>query len=490
MQVNHTLSPGVNREELARGCLIAAFSGVDLPEHTADALSRGLGGVVLLERNVKDLDQVHSLVERVHEIHDRALVLVDEEGGSVSRLARVHGGGFPPAHALGHIDDPNLTHDLARLLGASLRQLGVDICLAPVVDLAAGRGNPVVGTRSFGADPQTVSRHAVSVVHGLRSAGVASCAKHFPGHGLAFADSHEEVAVASAEEAVLIDKHLSPFIAAIAAGVDAVMPGHVVLPPWDDQPASGSRHAIGHVLRGLLGFDGLVVADAVDMAGVAGLPPEASLAVLRAGADLVLLGNRDHSLAEIEDVVTLLSREAEHDQDLSDQLAQAHRRRQLFEVPEESGLTPEDRRSEAARRAISLHGSFGYPRQPDQILILESEWMSEIGRKEAGVKEVAARALPGAEVISIEPYGHWSGADRALMSSTPSSYWMVVVADTAFQPRLVDKIARLRMAHQRLTIVETGIPAAGLQPPYVLLRGASDHSLRELAALLEAGHGG
>ena len=163
-----------------------------------------------------------------------------------------------------------LTQRVHAAIGADLAALGINLDLAPCLDVLAAPENPVVGTRSFGASPELVARHGAAAVRGLQSAGIAACAKHFPGHGATLLDSHAEVAVVPDGLAVVTGRDLPPFRAAVAAGVLAVMPGHLrVAGLTGSLPASLSAAAVA-LLRSSLGFDGVVVTDALEMRAVEG----------------------------------------------------------------------------------------------------------------------------------------------------------------------------------------------------------------------------
>ncbi len=168
------------------------------------------------------------------------------------------------------------------------------------MDVNTAPDNPVIGTRSFGADPDLVARHAAAAVTGLQSAGVAACAKHFPGHGSTSADSHLVLATVDAPLGVVRSRDLPPFEAAIAAGVRAVMPSHLRVPELTgDLPASLSRRAQTDLLRGELGFTGVIVSDGLEMRAVSepyGIPEAAVLAVM-AGTDLLCLGRDQDQLS-------------------------------------------------------------------------------------------------------------------------------------------------------------------------------------------------
>src|SRR5258708_18834366 len=169
----------------------------------------------------------------------------------------------------------------------------MNLHLAPSVDVNTAADNPVIGTRSFGADTALVARHAAAAVTGLQLAGVAACAKHFPGHGSTSIDSHHAIATVNGSMDLIASRDLPPFVAAIAAGVRAVMPGHLRIPGLTgDLPASLSASAQTGLLRGELGFTGVIVSDALEMRAVSdpyGIP-EAAVMAVAAGTDLLCLG--------------------------------------------------------------------------------------------------------------------------------------------------------------------------------------------------------
>ncbi|HEY6052770.1 MAG TPA: glycoside hydrolase family 3 N-terminal domain-containing protein, partial [Gaiellaceae bacterium] len=238
-------------QRLAAGCVLAGFDGHEPPDWLRRALADGLGGVCLFAGNVRDEAQVAALTAALRAERPEVLVAVDEEGGDVTRLEWERGSSYPGNLALGAVDDVGLTERVAAAIASDLARAGISVNLAPVADVNSNPRNPVIGVRSFGPDPELVARHVAAFVGGTQSVGVAACAKHFPGHGDTAQDSHLELPVAR--------PRLEPFRAAIAAGVRCVMTGHLLVPELDDRPATLSRRIVGDLLRGELGFDGLVV---------------------------------------------------------------------------------------------------------------------------------------------------------------------------------------------------------------------------------------
>ena len=193
------------------------------------------------------------------------------------------------------VDDTTLTEAVARSIGAELAAAGIDLDTAPVVDVNSNAANPVIGVRSFGADPSLVARHGTAYIAGLQSAGVGACVKHFPGHGDTSLDSHLDLPTVTAPLDVLRGRELAPFVAAVAAGSLAVMTSHVLLPAIDPLLPATLSPAVVALLRDDLGFDGLLVSDALDMKGASGGRgvPAAAVLALAAGVRPAVPGRRE-----------------------------------------------------------------------------------------------------------------------------------------------------------------------------------------------------
>ncbi|MGY4719699.1 glycoside hydrolase family 3 N-terminal domain-containing protein [Naumannella huperziae] len=275
---------------LARGVLAPGFVGTSVPGWLADELGRGLAGAWLFGHN-RPTEGFAALTGGLRAIAPTVLVCSDEEGGSVTRF-EPDGSSWPGAHALGLVDDPVRTEAVAAELGAALRGEGIDLTAAPDVDVNSDPDNPVIGVRAFGDDPELVARHGAAFVRGLHAGGVASCAKHYPGHGATRQDSHLALPRVDAPEAVVRERDLEPFAAAVAAGTDAIMTAHVIFDAFGREPATLNPRLIA-LLRDELGFDGVVCTDALDMAAIRdgwGMGRGAALA-LAAGVDLICIGN-------------------------------------------------------------------------------------------------------------------------------------------------------------------------------------------------------
>jgi beta-N-acetylhexosaminidase len=277
---------------LADAILIPPFPGTTAPRWLLEALGRGLAGVTFFGPNVVgDTPTLTASLRAAAPVEP--VIAIDEEGGDVTRVAYASGSSYPGNAALGAVGDVTLTRAVHAAIGADLFRLGINTNLAPDADVLDLDGSAVVGTRSFGPDPALVARHVAAAVAGLQSSGVAACAKHFPGHGSTGDDSHLSLATVSGTLEEIRTRDLPPFVAAIAAGSLAIMPGHLRVPELTGAlPATLSPAAVTGLLRGELGFTGVVICDALEMkaaSAVFGIPEAAVLAVI-AGVDLLCLG--------------------------------------------------------------------------------------------------------------------------------------------------------------------------------------------------------
>jgi beta-N-acetylhexosaminidase len=289
--------------------LLPGFAGTVLPIWLRDRLRAGLGGVCLFAQNISSPGQLRALTDAIIIENPYAIIAIDEEGGDVTRLFAASGAPFPGNAVLGRLDDVDTTRDTAAAIGWWLRQAGCTVNFAPCVDVNSRSDNPVIGVRSFSSDADRVARHARAWVVGLQSTGVAASAKHFPGHGDTAQDSHVSLPVVNRWLDELRSRELVPFAAAVEARCQVVMTSHVLLPRLDpDHPATMSRIVLHDLLRGELGFSGVTVSDALDMAGASGSlgMAGAAVAALGAGCDLLCLGtnNTDDQLADIENALS------------------------------------------------------------------------------------------------------------------------------------------------------------------------------------------
>ncbi|GAA1976771.1 glycoside hydrolase family 3 protein [Catenulispora subtropica] len=290
------------------------FTGTAAPDWIRRRLAGGLGSVILFGMNIQTPGQLRALTDTLRAENPDVFVAVDEEAGDITRLEHAAGSSYPGNLALGTIDDVALTEATARSVGTRVRAGGIDLDYAPVADVNTEPRNPVIGARSFGADPMLVARHVAAAVRGLHGAGVAACAKHFPGHGDTTVDSHFGLPTVHATRADLERDTLPPFRAAVAAGARAVMVAHLLIPALDpEHPASVSPAVIHGLLRAGLGFEDLAVSDAIGMAAVRARYGLAGAAVraLAAGLDLVCVDSdsTDDDMTELTAAITAAVRD-------------------------------------------------------------------------------------------------------------------------------------------------------------------------------------
>jgi beta-N-acetylhexosaminidase len=279
--------------------LWVGFEGTSVPAHLARWIARAeVGGVVLFSRNVESPAQVRALCREIRGAAPRnvprPLIAVDQEGGRVARFRGPHFSDFPPARAcsLCCCRGAATARAFGEAVGAELRSVGVDVDFAPVLDVDTNPRNPVIGDRAFSADPEGAARLGIAFAAGLMDRGILAVGKHFPGHGDASADSHEELPVVRAGKKTLLGRELLPFRRAIRAGIPAVMTAHVLYPALDRGfPATLSRKIVGELLRGTMRFHGTVFSDALEMKAISrhrGVAEAAVLAV-SAGCDVALI---------------------------------------------------------------------------------------------------------------------------------------------------------------------------------------------------------
>jgi beta-N-acetylhexosaminidase len=297
---------------------------------------RNIGGVLLFGYNMESEEGVKNLTDSLQRLSMQTepavplFVAVDHEGGEVASAPWVTP--QPAAADVGAAGDPAQAGAIAETIGGELLRAGVNTDFAPVVDTGFGAA---IGSRAYGEDPALVAEMGAAAIEGFERAGVVSSAKHFPNHGPASVDSHEGLPVIDHDAATLQDYDLPPFRAAVEAGVPMVMVGHLVYPAIDpDRPASLSPEAIG-MLRGDLGFEGVVVSDDLAMAGAtAGREPKgAAVEAIAAGVDLLIVSSAPQQQADAYDAVLAAVDSGEIPRE---RIEESYRR--ILEVKERYGL--------------------------------------------------------------------------------------------------------------------------------------------------------
>jgi beta-N-acetylhexosaminidase len=308
---------------------------------------RHAGGMVFFGYNVGTPAEVTQLINDMQRtaltngLPIPLLTAVDQEGGRVMRLQDAPFSPFPSPMALGAADDSDLTFRVAAAIGEEMRACGLNLDLAPVLDVNTRPDNPVINVRSFGENPERVAVHGAAFIRGLQSVGVAATGKHFPGHGSTSVDSHYNLPVVGLDYDHLMQE-MSPFRQGISAEVGAIMTAHVLYPALDQTPATFSKPIMTDLLRGQLGFQGVLISDALTMGAVSEARDDPAYVLrdaLLAGVDMLAYGSlpdgRAPTLAAqintLEMVLTLV----------------------------ESGLVEESRLDESVRKILNLKAQFG-----------------------------------------------------------------------------------------------------------------------------------
>jgi len=295
-QVAQQVIDRMTLEQKVGQVFMLGFTGTSLDDDNR-ALIRGLhlGGVTLFGRNIENAQQLAELDRQLQTVADPVplFISVDQEGGLVVRVtdgATI----FPGNMAVGATGDPALARQVAQASATELLAMGVNMDLAPVVDVNTNPLNPVIGVRSFGSNADLVTKFAAQAVDGVQSMGVSAVAKHFPGHGDTSVDSHRDLPVVPYPLERLQSLELLPFQAAMQAHVDGIMTAHLYLPniePQQDLPATLSPRVLTGLLRDQLGYQGLILTDALDMDAIKKdhSPASAAVEAFEAGADMLLI---------------------------------------------------------------------------------------------------------------------------------------------------------------------------------------------------------
>lgn len=453
----NTLNTDPALRRLANATLLIPFPSRTAPRWVLDALEDGLGGVVLFYFNIGGPEQLSDLTAQLREAGGDPIVCLDEEGGDVTRLGHLTASPYPGNAALGAVDDVAVTRRVHRALGEDLRAVGVNLNLAPSVDVNTAEDNPVIGTRAFGADAALVARHAVAAVTGLQDAGVAACAKHFPGHGSTRQDSHHELPTVDTDLAGLEARDLVPFRAAIDAGVRAVMTAHVRVPALTgDAPATLSPATITGLLRGGLGYHGPVITDALEMRGASGGlgVPEASVRALLAGADLLCLGADQDAdvIAATRDAITTAVRDGRLPGERLEEAAGRAARLRGTRAGVPTSVSEPDIGLHAARRAIRVDGEPPVLRAP---LIVEIS--APPGMAVGDIPWGLGHWLPGDDVedaLRVDP----SADVAALLRRAEGRSLVIVVRDAHRYAETRELVRALVAARPDAVVVEMGLP--------------------------------
>ncbi len=476
---------------LADTVLQPGFAGLVAPDWVRRRLGRGLGGVALYSRNIVDREQLAALTAQLRAENPDVVIAVDEEAGDVTRLDAGTGSDRPGNLALGAVDDTVLTEAVARDIGADLAALGITLNYAPTVDVNSEPDNPVIGVRSFGDDPRLVARHSAAWVRGLQAAGVAACAKHFPGHGNTVDDSHFHAARVGASRESLAAVELPPFVAAIGAGVRAVMTGHLLVDAYDaENPATLSPAVLTGLLRGQLGYTGMVVTDGIEMAAVARQWGVGGAAVraLAAGADAICVGGEFHKEGIVGLLRNSLVTAVQQGELAEERLAEAAGRvRALADWQRGAAARATVARDPgiglaAARRAVVVRGELASLSGPIHVVRLETPTGIAVDAAMPwGIAEPLGQLLP-----EVTARAFADGDDPELLLRQAHGRALVVVGrDARRYPWAAAIRARLVAQRPDAIVVEMGLPDPGpVGAAYIATHGASRACAQAAAELL------
>lgn len=465
-------------ERLANGVLWPGFFGTEAPQWLRDELREGLAGVVYFGQNVGE--GLPALSAAILDANPDALIGIDEEGGSVTRLESATGSTVPGAAQLGLLDDLVASEKTGAELARRVRAVGANVVLGPVADVNTDPRNPVIGVRAFGDDEALVSRHVVATIDGIQDGAVAACVKHFPGHGDTHMDSHHSLPEITLDLEEFERVHLEPFRAAIDAGVDAVMTAHIVVPAWGEQPATLNPRVLGMLRE--WGYDGVIITDALDMAAIretVGLGGGAALA-LAAGADLLCIGNptnpgdaalpdqdeqdfhaaRDGIVAALRDGSLSRSRVEEAAGRVA---ALAAKLRAAAAAADEEEPTDDFDAAEIVRRVVTVSG--GAIEAASELAVIDARRRSTLAVDSAGSYVASALAGDGLRVRLDVASAPESEQDRVLDEVTAAAGTTVLLIDRpdtdAAQRALVERAA---VRDPRAVVVNVGLPTVSPLP--------------------------
>ncbi|GGJ10932.1 glycoside hydrolase family 3 protein [Streptomyces brasiliensis] len=463
------------------------FTGTTAPDWVLRRLGEGLASVGLFGRNIATPDQVAALTAQLRAERDDVLVAIDEEGGDVTRLEVSTGSSFPGNHALGAVDDVELTREVAFELGRRLAACGVNLNWAPSADVNSNPDNPVIGVRSFGADTDLVARHTAAYVAGLQASGVAACTKHFPGHGDTAVDSHHAMPRIDVDAVVLHSRDLAPFRAAVTAGTRAVMSAHILVPALDpDHPATLSHRILTDLLRGELGYNGLIVTDGMEMQAIAATYgiERGSVLAIAAGADAICVGgglSDEETVCRLRDALVAavrsgdlaeerLAEAAERVRGLAEWTASGGTRAGYVRPAHDVGLL-------AARRALTVTGAEAYEPLTEAPYVAAFTPVANIAVGDEtpwGLAAELARSLPDTQT------GSFTGATagQAALSAAGKRRVIAVVRDEHRHAWMGTALDTLLTARPDTIVVEMGVPQS---PPRGALHIATHGAARVCA---------
>lgn len=455
-------------------------------------------GVILFAPNIGGPFQLHALCSGLQAQAAELglpplLTSIDQEGGVVSRLPQPFAV-TPSQQALGMGNDPDLAYAAACLTGVQLRAHGVNMNFAPVLDVGNNPLNPIAGTRVFGPSPQQVRDYGLAALRGYAETGIIATLKHFPGKGDTTVDSHLGLPVAHHDRARLDAVELLPFRAAIEAGAPAVMSSHMLYTVLDDVPATLSPKVMQGLLRGELGFDGLIVSDALDMRAIADLygAPQAGVLCKRAGIDLLLpLGDAANHVAVVDALLAALAAGELERAHFAATAARLERLRQRYDLyaatPAPAPIAPEQTLQglQLAQRCLGVEDPAArLPLAPDSALLVIDCLQPRFSNVEEAVaradllRSLIAAALPQSRYLSLlpdAPQAQWAAAVDAARAAPVTLFVSRNATFVAEQQQLA--AALLQAAPQLIHLAARGPNDVALTPGATHLMTCGDQPL-------------
>jgi beta-N-acetylhexosaminidase len=327
-----------SREKIGQLFMVGFLGTSVTPDLAAFLKDYKPGGVILFSRNLESIEQIVQLTNDLQQCNPKSplLISIDQEGGRVSRLPK----GFtifPPCEVIGQCHSGELAYAAASTIAKELKTVGINMNMAPVLDVNSNPDNPVIGDRAFSSSADTVGEMGLVTAAGLQDAKVVACGKHFPGHGDTNADSHKELPVVDAPRERLEAVEFPPFRRAAAAGIATMMTAHVLYRALDDQlPATLSPVIITRLLREQMGYDGVVLTDDLEMHAIVDHygPGDAAVRAVLAGCDVLLIcKERDREVAAFEAVEKAVASGTIDMERLDQSVARIQRVKQRYLLP-------------------------------------------------------------------------------------------------------------------------------------------------------------
>lgn len=489
--------------------LVFGFQGPALTESFRQLVRQyKIGNVILFRHNVVDNAQLRALCADIQQLVQSetghpAFITIDQEGGMVSRLG-ADAVVTPGNMAVAATGDPVSARIAAQITARQLRGLGVNLNLAPVLDVNSNARNPVIGVRSFGDDPTRVADFAREAVLGYQNENVCCCGKHFPGHGDTAVDSHIGLPCVGKDLPALEACELLPFRAAIKGGIPAIMSSHILFPRLepDGVPATMSRRIMHDLLRGQLGFDGLILSDCMCMDAIQRHygTPQGALAAMNAGVDLVFVSSNETLQRETAEYLRAAAQEGRLDETQAqasmERILRAKERYAFTSAqPELVGLIPDREAAEWMLRRAITHVS-GPLFQPDERTFFcgPEDYRASLAGNAASAMEAAPLLLRrcyggGAAVCGKDP----DEDEIARLTAQAADYDSILLL-TCNGHLFPGQIALARALHA----LSKPMMAAALRNPYdlpllpdigkIAVYDYFPAALRALIAALDSGH--